>query len=64
MGRGRETQKVGYVDGQSFKERCDDKHINLTLLKNSSVTALLSVDKIEHQAQYTCILRFSIRVKK
>lgn len=62
MGRGRETQKVGYMDGQSFKERCDDKHINLTLLKNSSVTALLSVDRIEHQAQY--ILRFSIRVKK
>lgn len=50
------------MDGQSFKELCDDKHINLTLLKNSSVTALLSVDKIEHQAQY--ILRFSISVKK
>lgn len=62
MGRGRETQKVGYMDGQSFKERCDDKHINLTLLKNSSVTALLSVDKIEHQAQY--VWRFSISVKK
>lgn len=53
---------MGYVDGQSCKERCDDKHINLTLLKNSSVTALLSVDKIEHQAQY--VWRFSISVKK
>lgn len=50
------------MDGQSFKECCDDKYINFILLKNSLVIVLLLVDKIEYQVQY--VWRFSISVKK